>query len=210
MYVFLLLVYLASNTEIVFATSIVPALLTKRSHASASRFWKTSGPGIATLKERGKDHGGPFFLRIKAYILEGMLWFHVLIIFAFLFGFILDVMRATGLRDEIRSVWQTTDFTNEKPEIRWLFYILTTIGWPPLIWLVVLWSMWTPVGYMLCPPKDEPREEHLTLDKGTGVYYPTDKARKGTEFTPLGRPSDHLSVSIFVYSVVCFIGSWYL
>lgn len=139
-----------------------------------------------------------------------MLWFHVLIIFAFLFGFVLDVMRATDLRDEIRSVWQTTDFTNEKPEIRWLFYILTTIGWPPLIWLVVLWSMWTPVGYMLCPPKDEPREEHLTLDKGTSVYYPTDKARKGTEFTPLGRPSDHLSVSIFVYSIVCFVGSWYL
>jgi len=139
-----------------------------------------------------------------------MLWLHLVFIVAFLAGLLLDIMRATNLRKSIASVWQASDIAQEDSDKRWLFYLLTTIGWPPLIWLTVLWSLWTPVGYMLFPPEDKQRDKHLSLDVHSGVHYPKQEAKNGPEFTVLGRPSDHLSIFVLLHSAACFVGSWYI
>ncbi|KAG0154379.1 hypothetical protein PDIDSM_1759 [Penicillium digitatum] len=50
--------------------------------------------------------------------------------------------------------------------------------WPPLTFLFICTSLWTPVSYAIDPPKMPEREELLTRDPKTGVAHPTKKSKK--------------------------------
>lgn len=56
-------------------------------------------------------------------------------------------------------------------------YLVTRIGWPPLLWLQNTISATSPILYMLYPPTAPDREDLLDRDPKTGVAYPKTEAR---------------------------------
>ena len=61
---------------------------------------------------------------------------------------------------------------------------------------------------MIMPPDQRAEEDVLVLDEKTGVRYPR-KEERDPRFTRCGRLDDMVSPAIGIYSVVCFIASWY-
>lgn len=61
-----------------------------------------------------------------------------------------------------------------------LFYFgaLFFYTWPPLTFLFICTSLWTPVSYAIDPPSVPEREDLLTRDPKTGVAHPTNKSKK--------------------------------
>lgn len=62
---------------------------------------------------------------------------------------------------------------------------------------------------MARPPDRRTEEDVLVLDEKTGVRYPR-KEERDPKFTRCGRLDDMLSLAIGIYSILCFIASWYV
>jgi hypothetical protein len=71
-------------------------------------------------------------------------------------------------------------------------------------------SCWIPVTYLFWPPKDITAEEALQLDEKTGVRYPKDEYACPKRIRGVGRVSDHFTLIVLLYTIVCFAGSFYV
>lgn len=77
-----------------------------------------------------------------------------------------------------------------------------------MFWLAHIVSCWIPIGYSLRPPYAVDADEVLAVDERTGVRYPKPGSWAPTSRKILGRFSDHLFTMTFLYTVICFAGSW--
>ena len=78
--------------------------------------------------------------------------------------------------------------------------------WPPLfsLWLIIVTSVWTPIGYGLRPPPYIPRQEFLHADKSKFAVYPSLEAkRKASERAP-----QTLWSLLAIYHVLAFYMYW--
>ena len=66
-----------------------------------------------------------------------------------------------------------------------------------------------PITYLIRPPTEVTHDDALQYDDKTGVRYPKD-THWGPERKAWGRPSDHLTVAVAVYTVICLVASWYI
>lgn len=60
---------------------------------------------------------------------------------------------------------------------------------------------------MISPPVEVTAEDALQFDEKTGVRYPKDDFW-GPQRRAWGRLSDHLTLGVFLYTVLCLVGSW--
>ncbi|PVI00018.1 hypothetical protein DM02DRAFT_411368 [Periconia macrospinosa] len=58
-----------------------------------------------------------------------------------------------------------------------MIYLMTRIGWPPLLWFQHVCSALVPVMYIFNPPTSPPRETLLVRDEATQIAYPRLDAR---------------------------------
>lgn len=78
--------------------------------------------------------------------------------------------------------------------------------WPPLfsLWLVIVTSAWTPIGYGLRPPPYIPRERFLHAVKSKSAVYPSVEAKKkASEQAP-----QTLWVLLAIYHALTFYMYW--
>lgn len=88
-------------------------------------------------------------------------------------------------------------------------YLVTRIGWPPLLWLQNTISAMSPILYMLSPPTAPDREDLLDRDPRTGVAYPRLEARLEKKNAWLGWR--HAVVGLaFLYAISLFVISYHL
>ena len=78
--------------------------------------------------------------------------------------------------------------------------------WPPLfsLWLVIVTSAWTPIGYGLRPPPYIPREKFLHAVKSKGAVYPSVEAKKKA----CERVPQTLWFLLAIYHVLAFYMYW--
>lgn len=58
-----------------------------------------------------------------------------------------------------------------------LMCLVTHAFWPPMTFLFLCTSLWTPVSYAIFPPSVPDREDLLVRDPATGVAHPTEKSK---------------------------------
>jgi hypothetical protein len=136
-----------------------------------------------------------------------MVWIYVCFILACILGVVLNIVRCFDPADQISTAYSAAEVVLSGHD-RWVF-LLTRIGWPPVWWLGQLASCWIPVHYLIWPPNEVTADEALQLDEKRGVRYPKEEYSR-PQRTNMGRPTDHVTAIVFVYSVVCFAGSFYV
>jgi hypothetical protein len=158
------------------------------------------------MQER-RTHSPPLHRRIRVFLLEQMLWFHVLFLLAVLVGVVLNVVRCIDTSVLAHTVVHSTLHLWGTHKA-WVF-LLTRIGWPPMYWLLQAASCCTPIRYVLWPPREVTMDDVLEEDKKTGVKYPKDWL-SSLQHTPRHSPSDHLTTLVTLYTLICFVGSWFV
>ena len=165
-----------------------------------------SGSLSLEIKERGPRPSG-FFSRLRAILFQQMVWIHVCFILACILGVVLNIVRCFDPAAQISTAYSAAEVVLSGHD-RWVF-LLTRIGWPPVWWLGQVASCWIPVHYLIWPPNEVTADEALQLDEKRGVRYPKEEYSR-PQRTNMGRPTDHVTAIVFVYSVVCFAGSFYV
>lgn len=117
----------------------------------------------------------------------------------------------------------TPNSSSEEEEGRWIYYILTHAGWPPLtwIWMTCLSACAVPVLYMFRPPSVPDREKLLVRCPDTGVGYPkkegenegeagadADAGRSPSYWSAVACLQEFAYVLVTVYTTAMFVGSW--
>jgi hypothetical protein len=165
-----------------------------------------SGSLSSKVRERGPKPSG-FYGRFRAIFVQQMVWVHVCYILAAVLGVVLNIVRCVDPAAGLRTAYSAAEVVVGGHD-RWVF-LLQRIGWPPVWWLGQLVSCWIPVSYLIWPPNEVTADEALETDEKSGVRYPK-KEYSSPRRGRVGRLSDHLSSIVLFYTIVCFVGSWYV
>ncbi|KIH91981.1 glycosyltransferase family 2 [Sporothrix brasiliensis 5110] len=122
-----------------------------------------TGSISSKLNERDARMRKNMIKRLWAIVVNYMGWFHMIFVYITLVGVAMSTYRCFFWYTSVKAVLQG---------------LVTHAYWPPLTFLFICSSMWTPIAYAIDPPSMPDREELLNRDPKTGVAHPTDKAKK--------------------------------
>lgn len=131
-----------------------------------------SGSIQSNLQERDALCRAPLMRRIRVTVLHHWVWIHVLLITTCLVGVGLVCIRATG--HNVHGIIPLPTLSNNTDR---MIYLVTRIGWPPLLWFQHVCSALVPITYMVNPPTTPPRETLLVRDEATQIAYPRPDVR---------------------------------
>ncbi|KAF1348178.1 nucleotide-diphospho-sugar transferase [Delphinella strobiligena] len=123
----------------------------------------TSGSIKDSLNERDAANRAPVWRRLKVILWDCDAWVHLL--------YVMFVIAAVTL--SIYHAFHDRHTVNGK-----LLYLVTHVGFPPMLWLVALTAFCIPIRYALFPPSMPDREELLDRDPKTGVAHPKEYWKK--------------------------------
>ncbi|KAH7129462.1 family 2 glycosyltransferase [Dactylonectria estremocensis] len=127
--------------------------------------FKPTGSLGSALNERDAKLRKNMVRRLFGILFNYMAVFHLVFVYLTLCGLVVTTYR---------SVWREID--NGLRDM--LISLLTHAFWPPLTFLFLCSSMWTPVAYAIDPPTMPDREELLDRDPKTRVAHPTRQSKK--------------------------------
>lgn len=126
--------------------------------------FKPTGSLGSALNERDPANKANMFRRIWGVLFNYMAIFHFLYVYLTLVAVVLTSYRC---------------FFPAGMSIRTIFLgLITHAFWPPLTFLFICTSLWTPVSYAIDPPVMPERESLLDRDQKTGVAHPTAISKK--------------------------------
>ena len=86
--------------------------------------------------------------------------------------------------------------------------MITHAWWPPLTWLFLATSIWTPIAYAINPPSVPDREELLNRDPKTGIAHPREPAKK----IAFGAQAAIFEIEYTIttaYTALCFLATFF-
>ncbi|CAG8022082.1 unnamed protein product [Penicillium olsonii] len=125
--------------------------------------FKPTGSLGSTLNERDPKKSKNMFVRLRVILLNYMASFHLAFVYVTIVGVVISSYRCFAQNSGFRDI---------------ILCLITHAFWPPLTFLFICSSLWTPVSYAIHPPSMPDREELLTRDPKTGVAHPTAKSKK--------------------------------
>ncbi|CAG7959140.1 unnamed protein product [Penicillium salamii] len=125
--------------------------------------FKPTGSLGSTLNERDPKKTKNMFVRLRVILLNYMASFHLAFVYVTLIAVVISSYRCFAQNSGFRDI---------------ILCLITHAFWPPLTFLFICSSLWTPVSYAIHPPSMPEREELLTRDPKTGVAHPTKKSKK--------------------------------
>lgn len=125
--------------------------------------FKPTGSLGSALNERDEKLKKNMFKRLFGILFNYMAFFHFGFVYLTLVAVSLTSYRCFYLESGTRDV---------------IMCLLTHAFWPPLTFLFICSSLWTPVSYAIDPPAMPDREELLDRDPDTKVAHPTSKSKK--------------------------------
>lgn len=125
--------------------------------------FKPTGSLGSALNERDPKTRRNLFVRLRVILFNYMGLFHFAFVYVTLIAVVISSYRcfaiSSGLKDTVVC-------------------LITHAFWPPVTFLFIVTSLWTPVSYAIDPPSMPEREDLLTRDPKTGVAHPTTKSKK--------------------------------
>lgn len=125
--------------------------------------FKPTGSLDSALNERDPKLKKNMLRRLWAILVNYMAFFHMGFVYVTLVGAVLTCYRCYYLEDNTRDM---------------LTSLLTHVFWPPLTFLFICSSLWTPIAYAIDPPAMPDRDDLLDRDPKTKVAHPTPKSKK--------------------------------
>ncbi|CAK7275306.1 hypothetical protein SEPCBS119000_006626 [Sporothrix epigloea] len=122
-----------------------------------------TGSISSKLNERDSTLRKSMAKRLWVTIINYMGWFHIVFVYVTLVGVAMSTYRCFFWYTSLKAVLQG---------------LVTHAFWPPLTFLFICSSMWTPIAYAIDPPSMPDREDLLIRDPKTGVAHPTESAKK--------------------------------
>ncbi|KAJ5210410.1 hypothetical protein N7491_010217 [Penicillium cf. griseofulvum] len=145
------------------ALCIVRAFLLPTWLGGQAQAFKPTGSLGSALNERDAKKSKNMFVRLRVILLNYMASFHLAFVYVTLVGVVISSYRCFAQNNSFRDI---------------ILCLITHAFWPPLTFLFICTSLWTPVSYAIDPPRMPEREELLTRDPKTGVAHPTKKSKK--------------------------------
>lgn len=174
-----------------------------------------------TVNERDPQSRGSFRRRLRCMLFRNLVVVHCVFVLACSAGFLLTVLRAFLPDIYVVSVYPLTKWVSESTATdatllahattrACLVYLLTRIGWPPLLWYSTFVGMCIPIQYAFFTPTKMREEELLVRDNKTDVLYPRGDTLVEERTKGFGRLRDHTVVLITLYSFFTLVVSWSL
>ncbi|KAK5798484.1 hypothetical protein VI817_004774 [Penicillium citrinum] len=145
------------------ALCIVRSFILPKWLGGQTQAFKPTGSLGSELNERDVNLRKNMFVRLRVILFNFMALFH----FAFVYVTIIAVAIST-----YRCFYKESGFKGI------VICLITHAFWPPLTFLFICTSLWTPVSYAIHPPTVPDRENLLNRDPKTGVAHPTRKSKK--------------------------------
>ncbi|EON96236.1 putative glycosyl protein [Phaeoacremonium minimum UCRPA7] len=125
--------------------------------------FKPTGSLGSALNERDPKMRKNMFRRLWTIMFNYMAVFHLSFVYLTLVGVCLTSFRCFIINKSTQGI---------------LKCLITHAFWPPLTFLFICSSLWTPIAYAIDPPDMPDREQLLDRDNKTGVAHPTKKSKK--------------------------------
>ncbi|KAF4980494.1 hypothetical protein FZEAL_3505 [Fusarium zealandicum] len=125
--------------------------------------FKPTGSLGSALNERDPKLRKNMFRRLWGILVNYMALFHLSFVYLTLVAVVLTSFRSFNTAFTTRDV---------------IVGLLTHAFWPPLTFIFICSSLWTPISYAIDPPAMPEREELLNRDPKTQVAHPTKQSKK--------------------------------
>ncbi|KAK1958618.1 family 2 glycosyltransferase [Colletotrichum sublineola] len=125
--------------------------------------FKPTGSLGSALNERDPKTRKGMFRRLWGILVNFMGLFHLSFVYLTLVGVVLTTYRCFYVNDDLRDT---------------LMCLITHAFWPPLTFIFICSSLWTPIAYAIDPPNMPEREQLLDRDPKTFVAHPSPKSKK--------------------------------
>ncbi|KEY71812.1 hypothetical protein S7711_09021 [Stachybotrys chartarum IBT 7711] len=145
------------------ALCVVRSFILPKWLGGQSQAFKPTGSLGSALNERDAKSRKGLFRRLSAILFGYMGWYHLTFVYVTLVGVVLTSFRCIVLQTSLQDQ---------------LFALVTHAFWPPLTFVFICSSLWTPIAYAIDPPTVPEREALLDRDPKTGVAHPTPKSKK--------------------------------
>ncbi|CAI7669196.1 unnamed protein product [Penicillium bialowiezense] len=145
------------------ALCIVRSFLLPTWLGGQTQAFKPTGSLGSTLNERDPKKSKNMFVRLRVILFNYMASFHLAFVYVTLIAVVISSYRCFAQNSGFRDI---------------ILCLITHAFWPPLTFLFICSSLWTPVSYAIHPPSMPDREDLLTRDPKTGVAHPTNKSKK--------------------------------
>ncbi|KAL1878455.1 hypothetical protein Plec18167_004527 [Paecilomyces lecythidis] len=145
------------------ALCIVRSFLLPTWLGGQTQAFKPTGSLSSALEERDPQRRKNLPRRLFTILFNYMAGFHLIFVYATLVGVVLV---------SYRCFFETSGVKNT------LICLVIHAFWPPLTFLFLCTSLWTPIAYAIDPPSMPDREELLKRDPKTGVAHPTERSKK--------------------------------
>ncbi|KAJ5661882.1 uncharacterized protein N7477_009498 [Penicillium maclennaniae] len=125
--------------------------------------FKPTGSLSSALNERDPKQRKNIFVRLRVILFNYMAFFHLAFVYVTLVAVVISTYRCFAIQSSFKGI---------------VVCLITHAFWPPLTFLFLCTSLWTPVSYAIDPPSVPDREDLLKRDPKTGVAHPTKKSKK--------------------------------
>ncbi|OJJ50154.1 hypothetical protein ASPZODRAFT_13245 [Penicilliopsis zonata CBS 506.65] len=145
------------------ALCIVRSFILPRWLGGQAQAFKPTGSLGSALNERDPKHRRNMAVRMWVIMVNYMATFHLLFVYVTLAAVVVSSYRCFAQNSGFRDI---------------IMCLITHAFWPPLTFLFICTSLWTPIAYAVDPPNMPDREDLLDRDPKTGVAHPTRQSKK--------------------------------
>jgi Glycosyl transferase family group 2 len=145
------------------AISLVKAFILPKWLGGATTAFKPTGSLGSALNERDAVLRKGMHRRLWAILIQCQAVFHLLFVYFVITGVVVVTYKC---------------FIIESGTFNTLKCLITHAWWPPLTWVFLASSIWTPISYAISPPTVPDREELLNRDPDTNIAHPREVTKK--------------------------------
>jgi cellulose synthase/poly-beta-1,6-N-acetylglucosamine synthase-like glycosyltransferase len=174
------------------ALCLVRSFMLPRWLGGQTQAFKPTGSLGSALNERDARTRKGMLRRLFAILFNYMALFHMSFVYLTLVGACITTFRCFYTYDEFKDIVRC---------------LITHAFWPPLTFIFLCTSLWTPIAYAIDPPTMPDREDLLVRDPKTEVAHPTRKSKK-IAFGQQAAWFELEYTSSTLYTIVIFVASF--
>ncbi|KXJ86555.1 glycosyltransferase family 2 protein [Microdochium bolleyi] len=145
------------------ALCLIRAFILPKWLGGASTAFKPTGSLGSAINERDAEQRKGMLHRLFAIMIQCQALFHLLFVYFVLAGVCITTYKCFIVEVNLKDI---------------LTCMITHAWWPPLTWVFLASSIWTPIAYAINPPSVPDREELLNRDPKTGIAHPRNVTKK--------------------------------
>lgn len=174
------------------AQCLLRAFILPKWLGGATSAFKPTGSLGSALNERDADTRKGLFRRLFAILIQCQALFHLLFVYFVIVGAAITTYKC---------------FIIERNTYNILQCLITHAWWPPITWIFLASSIWTPVAYAINPPTVPDREELLNRDQKTDIAHPREVTKK-IAFGAQAAWFEFEYTSTTIYTVLLFVSTF--